>query len=397
VANAKVELEGKGLSATTNKFGQATLDVSSLETGDYVLALTPDAANLLRSTSDPVGVCDGNKTDAAGTCRYRPLKIQISLTRKDGVVQLSDACPHGGAVHGAAFVELTNKLLIDWKPDWIACKNAGARPKKVSPSIVLLHRTGGGSPGSAIDEFISTAKSSHYLVDVDGHVIKLVHEDLVANHAGKSWWNSLKRLGEHSVGIEIVNQAGAFTGAQYDAVIRLIEELQRNYPDITRHRILAHGEVRVVSETNLTLAERAGCPGVHFDWPQLESRNLASKADPALFQESQLDGEYGGYFKDKPKGVLSYLTSDAKLVRKDKTPYGVIASLQADLFSLGYSINASDGVTPTGSYDNATQAAVDRFRRRYMPGVVHSNERLDPTFDRATAIALKRAVLDHQR
>jgi len=45
----------------------------------------------------------------------------------------------------------------------------------------------------------------------------------------------------------------------------------------------------------------------------------------------------------------------------------------------------------------STQAAVDRFRRRYVPGVVRSNLDVSPIFDRATAIALKRVLLDRQR
>jgi len=46
VANATVELEGTGLSATVGKFGHAQFDVSSLTSGDYVLSLTPHAETL---------------------------------------------------------------------------------------------------------------------------------------------------------------------------------------------------------------------------------------------------------------------------------------------------------------------------------------------------------------
>ncbi|MFY0582804.1 peptidoglycan-binding domain-containing protein [Cystobacter fuscus] len=100
---------------------------------------------------------------------------------------------------------------------------------------------------------------------------------------------------------------------------------------------------------------------------------------------------------DNPFAKLTNTTTDAKVLRKDKTSYGVIASLQTDLSALGYSVNAVDGVSPTGVYDAATQAAVDRFRRRYVPGAVKTNTALSPIFDRATAIALKRVLLDRQR
>jgi N-acetyl-anhydromuramyl-L-alanine amidase AmpD len=400
VAKATVEIEGTGLRAISGTYGDAQLDVSSLASGDYVIALTPDAANLLRNSSDPICASDGNKTDKAGTCRYRPLRIKVSLKIQDGAVKIQVVGPCDGATHGAAFFQLPATVLVDWKADWVACRYQSARPPKTLPKIVLLHRTDGPTPGSALDEFIPKVKSSHYLVDVDGQVIKLVHEDLVASHAGTSWWSGQAGIGPLSVGIEIVNKSGPFTQQQYDAIIRIVRDLQSTYPGITRHNVLAHGDVRVRSinsPMNLTLVERSGCPGVHFDWKQLEDAGVCSKADASLFSESQIDGEYGGYFKDNPNARIPLSATDAKLLRKDKTPYGVIASLQAELSSLGYSVNASDGVKPTGEYDGPTQAAVDRFRRRYMPGVVPTNEHLSPIFDRKTAIALKRVLLDRQR
>jgi N-acetyl-anhydromuramyl-L-alanine amidase AmpD len=415
VVKARVELEGTGLTATTNAYGSAQLDVSSLSSGNYVLALTPDAANLLRDSPEPVNASDGKTVDVHGTCRYRPLKLQLSLEVTNGEARVGAASTCDGATHGVAFAQ-PNGLLVDWKPDWVACKHSGPRPAKANPTHILLHRTGGPTPGSALDSFLPSPKSSHYLVDVDGYVIKLVHEDLVANHAGTSWWNGRNRVGEFSVGIEIVNQDGGgdFTPHQYQAVIRIIRNLMATYPDITRHHVIGHGEVRVRSDRNyldylkkpnsnktpdhdLALDERPGCPGFHFDWTLLAAEGLCSKADPSLFAETQIYGEYGGYFKDNPFAKLSRPTTDAKVLRSDKTSYGVIASLQAELSALGYPINSADGVQPTGSYDDATQRAVDRFRRRYMPGVIHSHRELSPIFDRATAITLKRVILDRLR
>jgi N-acetyl-anhydromuramyl-L-alanine amidase AmpD len=406
VANATVELEGTGIRATTNRFGHAQLDVSALASGDYVLALAPHADNLLRTSGGSVNASDGNSTDKPGICRYRPLRLQVTFTLKEGAVKMDIGSPCDGATHGAAFFQMPTTLLIDWKPDWVACKHKGARPKKAAPTMVLIHRTDAGTPGSSLDDFIPSpiSKTSHYLVDVDGHIIKLVHEDMVANHAGESWWAGTAQLKYTSVGIEIVNKTGPFTAQQYDAVGRIVRDLQTRYPGITRHNILAHGDVRVEKATapqSLKLVERSGCPGVQFDWRNLETAGLCSKADPSLFKESQIDGEYGGYFKDKPTARLALFAKDATLLRKDKTPYGVIASLQADLSSLGYSVFLKEpdaGENPyTGEFDVPTQAAVDRFRRRYMFGIVPDNHGLNPIFDRATAIALKRVLLDRQR
>jgi len=37
---------------------------------------------------------------------------------------------------------------------------------------------------------------------------------------------------------------------------------------------------------------------------------------------------------------------------------------------------------------------VDRFRRHFMAGLLKLTGNLDPTFDRATAIAMKRVIKD---
>ena len=409
VVDATVEIEGTGLRTIVGRFGHAPLNVSSLTSGDYVLSLTPHARNLLRSSGGPVGPDDGNSTDTPGTCRYRPLKIQVSLKLHESSVTIDAASPYGGATHGDAVREPPSTLLIDWKPDWVACKHKGPRPNKVAPDLVLVHRTDGATAGSSLDEFIPSpiSKASHYLVDVDGYVIKLVHEDIVANHAGESWWAGTAQLKYSSVGIEVVNKSGPFTEKQYEAVIRIIRDLQVKYPGITRHNVLAHGDVRVQKATapeDLKLVERSGCPGVFFDWRYLEKAGVCTKADESLFKEGQIDDEYGGYFKDNPASRIPLFKKDSALLRKDKTSYGVIASLQADLSSLGYSVHSrapqpdDEGkLSFTGEYDVPTQAAVDRFRRRYMFGAVPNNKDLNPTFDRATAITLKRVLLDRQR
>lgn len=404
VANATIKIEGTELIAITNKFGHAQLNIASLSSGDHVLALTPDAANALRASSDPlsssnspVTPSDGNTTDKEGVCRYRPLKVQVNFKIQPDAVTMTALGTCDGATHGTAFVQSSKGLLIDWKPDWIACKNKGKRPQNKPPTFVLLHRTEGPTPGSALDKFIPTGIASHYLIDTDGHVIKLVHEECVANHAGTSWWCETPSFDKVSVGIEIVNQMGPFTEGQYESIIRIIKALREKYPGITRHAILGHGDVRVANDTNLKLADRAGCPGVEFDWTRLQKQDLGSWADPALFKEERIGEAYGGYFKDKPAGKLASFAKDADLKDKGKKPYGVIAGLQDDLASLGYSINETNGMTRTGIYDAATQAAVDRFRRRFMPKAVKNNADLDPTFDRATAIALKRVLLDRQQ
>ena len=48
--------------------------------------------------------------------------------------------------------------------------------------------------------------SSHYVIDLDGKIYKLVEDTKRAWHAGLSSWKNEKNLNETSIGIEIVNE-----------------------------------------------------------------------------------------------------------------------------------------------------------------------------------------------
>jgi N-acetylmuramoyl-L-alanine amidase len=89
--------------------------------------------------------------------------------------------------------------------------------------------------------------SSHYVVDINGDIYRLVSEDRVAWHAGLSWWGDARGLNATSIGIEIVNMDGNVHGyptAQRDAVIALCRGI------LARHRGIA-------------------APGGLFFWPEL--------------------------------------------------------------------------------------------------------------------------------
>ena len=52
--------------------------------------------------------------------------------------------------------------------------------------------------------------SCHYLINRKGSVIKLVNENRVAWHAGKSRWKNYRNLNKNSIGIELVNKGHNF-------------------------------------------------------------------------------------------------------------------------------------------------------------------------------------------
>ena len=52
--------------------------------------------------------------------------------------------------------------------------------------------------------------SSHYLINQNGKVFKLVKDHYVAWHAGKSCWAKHQNINKNSIGIELVNKGHKF-------------------------------------------------------------------------------------------------------------------------------------------------------------------------------------------
>jgi N-acetylmuramoyl-L-alanine amidase len=390
VASAKVDLVEANAQATTSSVGRASLDASKLSTGNYTLKLTPSQGNAWSAASR-----NTYASDPALTPRYEPIELTVSVSVNGASLTL-DKVEVPDALRSKVVAKATgNNLVVDWRPAWIASPNTSARPKNAAISLVLVHRTGSPLIGSPINTFTrKDSTSAHYLIDTDGYVLNLVADTHRAYHAGYSWWNRKKDLNDIAIGIEIVNGSGPFTEQQYTALTALLTRLMTEH-SISRHGILAHSDIRVGKSDFGLSSDRGVCPGPEFKWERLMENGLSSRPLAEHFKEEDIDSEYGGFFKDKPGGKLAFGQQDKSLVNPaTKQPYGVIDALQADLSTIGYSINPKDGVARTGVYDAATQAAVDRFRRHFMSGLVKLTGNLDPVFDRATAIAIKRVIKD---
>ena len=55
-----------------------------------------------------------------------------------------------------------------------------------------------------------TKVSAHYLINKKGSLVKMVDDNKVAWHAGKSRWKNIKNLNNQSIGIELVNKGHKF-------------------------------------------------------------------------------------------------------------------------------------------------------------------------------------------
>ena len=89
--------------------------------------------------------------------------------------------------------------------------------------------------------------SCHFLIDRDGQIIKMVDENKIAWHAGKSKWKNFTDLNKNSIGIELVNKGHEFgyekfTKIQIEKLIIICKYLKKKYK-IKNSNILGHSDI----------------------------------------------------------------------------------------------------------------------------------------------------------
>lgn len=141
----------------------------------------------------------------------------------------------------------------------------------IAVDTLLLHYTGMRTGQDAIDRLRDPAArvSSHYVVEEDGLIWRLVPEERRAWHAGVSFWRGHHALNDRSIGIEIVNPGHewgyrAFPALQMAAVCELCLEI------LARHAVPARN---VVGHSDVA-PDRKQDPGELFDWPGLAANGV---------------------------------------------------------------------------------------------------------------------------
>ena len=112
--------------------------------------------------------------------------------------------------------------------------------------------------------------SCHYLIDRQGYITRMLEDNQIAWHAGKSKWKNLINLNNNSIGIELVNKGHKlgyqkFTEKQISSLIKLCLKLKKKYK-IKKSRILGHSDIAPLRKID---------PGEKFPWKILSKKGLA--------------------------------------------------------------------------------------------------------------------------
>jgi N-acetylmuramoyl-L-alanine amidase len=146
--------------------------------------------------------------------------------------------------------------------------NFGARKGGAVADMVVIHYTAMGSAGEALARLCDPAfeVSAHYLIDVDGRILRLIDEGKRAWHAGAGQWGDVTDINSRSIGIELANTGTVpFAAAQMDALEALLHDIN------TRHAIRPE---RVIGHSDMS-PQRKIDPGPRFDWRRLALQGLS--------------------------------------------------------------------------------------------------------------------------
>ena len=137
--------------------------------------------------------------------------------------------------------------------------------------MLVLHYTGMKSCAEAVARLSDPVAhvSSHYVVDEDGSVLRLVPEARRAFHAGVSYWRGRRTLNDPSIGIEVVNPGHEWGYRPFPAVqMATVQALCLGI--LERHAIPPQN---VVAHSDIAPSRKQD-PGELFDWAGLAAAGV---------------------------------------------------------------------------------------------------------------------------
>jgi len=137
--------------------------------------------------------------------------------------------------------------------------------------FLVIHYTGMQSERESIKRLCSPRSkvSSHFLINRQGKIYRLVDDNKVAWHAGKSRWGKYKNLNKNSIGIELVNNGHQFGYTNFSKkqilnLIKVCKKLVKKYR-IRKENVVGHSDIAPTRKVD---------PGEKFPWTILAKKNI---------------------------------------------------------------------------------------------------------------------------
>ena len=194
--------------------------------------------------------------------------------------------------------------------------------KRLSKSIKLLviHYTGMQSERESIMRLCNPKYkvSSHFVINQNGKIYRLVQEDQTAWHAGKSCWGKYKNLNKNSIGIELVNKGHEFDYTnfkkkQLSSLIKICKILIKKYK-IKKRNIVGHSDISPLRKID---------PGEKFPWKELADKKIGiwhncKTKDLIKFRQVRISNKFKSEFINNLKKI-GYCFNNKKKTNFSKT------------------------------------------------------------------------------
>ena len=150
--------------------------------------------------------------------------------------------------------------------------------------IIVMHYTGMQSERESITRLCDPKSkvSSHFVINKNGKVYRLVDDNLIAWHAGKSCWGKYKNINKNSIGIELVNKGHQFGYTSFNekqllSLIKVCKNIIKKYK-IKNKNIIGHSDIAPTRKID---------PGEKFPWSQLAKNKIGiwHKYKPAFLKK----------------------------------------------------------------------------------------------------------------
>lgn len=146
------------------------------------------------------------------------------------------------------------------------CKLAFFDERTMPVDTIIIHCSAFNA-WQAIETYKEAEVSAHYIIDLNGRIIRLVDVDKRAWHAGKSLWKGRESLNNCSIGIEVCSLSlGQFPydRRQIFSLLRLCKRLMKKY-HIKKENVLGHSDIA---------PSRKADPGKGFPWAYLARHGI---------------------------------------------------------------------------------------------------------------------------